>query len=190
MADDTLFCATLTSFDTLLQQLPTVNPSWLLMETLPTGWVDEQGRANGIRLERFSGQASFLETKGRIFCPDFELRWERLGGTQIQFVYCGKSLSLNGFDAADELAQTKSAQHSYFLWGTKVQEDRLQLVGYPPNSILFAELQVPRLLEYPVSPAAQRVKLAIRTFHDDQHNLVYYRFHSLEEDCTPVGRSS
>jgi len=188
MPNEQLSKATLASLDTSIKELATSDKTLMLLERASTTWLlPEDHKAGLLHLKLFDPDWTFDKWEnGRIFDSNFELRWEWINGT-YQTTYCGKPLPLTNFEDILDIQNAVHDTRSYFLWGTKVQEKRLKLIDYPPGSIVFAELQVARLFEYPVSSQAQRVKLNIREYHDDNDNLIYYRFHSLVE-CDMYGK--
>ena len=121
--------------------------------------------------------------QGRIFHNNFELRWERNRGDIFSFIYIGESKvfpmvetkSLSDFEVQDE---------SYYLWGEKMTSVTLKQLNQPKATNLFLELQIPRLLRYPVSNRSGkfRVKLSVRHYlHRETGMLEFYRFCRLEE---------
>ncbi len=180
---DTICWARLESLTDTIAALPTNKETLTLLERVPMVWLEEDARINGLRLEPFDPAVNFnLWERGRIFNPIFELRWEQVDGF-FQAIYCGQEVNLPGFQLAEEpgLSTLSSKTRSYFLWGTRVKEDDLGLIGLPTGTQVFVELQVPRLLRYPVSPQAKRVKLQVCEYRDVTGTLVYYRFQKLEE---------
>ena len=105
-------------------------------------------------------------------------------GTTFHVVYIGKekkalsihdTMSLSGFDIQDE---------NYYLWGEKMTADALKKIGQPQTTSLFLELQIPRLLSYPISNQCGRfrVKLSARHYLNSKTGVLeFYRFRFLEE---------
>jgi hypothetical protein len=176
--------ARLDSLQPVIAHLPVTETTRMLLEQVPTTWLDAEERRQGIRLERFDPATDFdAWTRGRIFDAGFELRWERSDGA-FQAVYCGlPEMTLPDFQAVDLGAgvQPSEADPGYYLWGRKVQEEDLHQIGAAAGSLVFVELQVPRLLHYPVAPTAQRVQLRVQEYRDPSGALVYYRWRGLEE---------
>jgi len=164
-----------------LADLVSADETLMLLEQVPLTWLEDEARKDGLRLEPCETTTDFNGwQRGRIFNPAFELRWERTDGA-FQIVYCGQQIDLPDFHLADGIDLTNLVANSYFLWGAKVQEDDLALIGQPAGSQVFVELQVPRLLRYPVSAQARQVKLQVAEYRDAAGVLVYYRFQGLEE---------
>ena len=162
------------------------DPSYMYLERVPTVWLSDDEIAAGLRLEHLDTTTPFHEwERGRIFCADSELRWEKVDGT-FWMVYVGPEPAPPGFALADELdlSHTTAQPRSYYLWGTHVSADKLEEIGTQarPESELFIEFRIPRLLYYPVSKHVKQVKLHVIEYLDPHTgNLLYYRFSSLEE---------
>lgn len=162
------------------------DPSYMYLERVPYAWLSEAEIESGLRLEKLDLAENWNTwERGRLFCKDFELRWEKLDGA-FQAVYVGPPADLPGFVPTDELSlDDKTVEtRSYWLWGKRVPDDALTTVGAEkrPGQNVFVEFIVPRLLYYPVSDAAQRVKLRVCQYIDPESGaLVYYRFCGLEE---------
>jgi hypothetical protein len=162
------------------------DPSYMLLERVPYAWLTEAEIEKGLRLEKFNPAENWNGwERGRLFCADFELRWEMLDGA-FQAVYVGPPVDLSGFAHADELdlSDTAVETHSYWLWGNRVPDADLETIGAVKrdDQHAFIEFVVPRVLHYPVSDAAQRVKLCVHQYIDQNNGaLAYYRFCGLEE---------
>lgn len=157
--------------------------SLMMLERVPSSFLSDDEREKGICLRVYDANENFEAwEQGRIFHDDFELRWEKQDSA-FSTVYIGakKMLSmlhvkpLSGFEIQDE---------SYYLWGKKMTADTLKLIDQPKTANLFLELQIPRLLRYPVSNrnAKFRVKLSARHYLNlETGALEFYRFRHLEE---------
>ena len=162
------------------------DPSYMYLERAPERWLFPKELENGLRLERLDlDEALNAWERGRLFCADFELRWESLDGA-FQAVYVGPTQALPSFTSAQELdlSAAKVRRSSYALWGNRVPDEELANIGAGPreNETVFIEFQVPRVLYYPVSKRAQRVALQVCTYTDPHSGRpLYYRFCGLEE---------
>lgn len=152
---------------------------WL--ETALDHFLSDDERENGLRFEVYMAGEPFEQwPHGRIFDEAAELKWEK-EGNQFHVVYCGRfapPASLipenNGVSILQDC--------SYYLWGSRIKNaERLEL-GLKPEEAVFAELRIPRILRYPVSPQAERVKLQVREFYNAEGTLIYTRFLGLEEE--------
>jgi hypothetical protein len=146
-----------------------------------------------LRLAHFDAKTSFNFNeweRGRLFCADFELRWEKQACPDegrdgaFQTVYVGQAIDLPAFERADELKWQESRSKSYYLWGKRVSNRDLATIGAQreADSELFVALRIPRILRYPVSPKAKYAKLLIREYLDSGEKVVYYRFEGLKEE--------
>lgn len=157
---------------------------WL--ERVPVAFLTDPQRADGIRLERFDANTQFDDwARGRIFAEMGELRWERQDG-MFDAVFCGDAQDPAGFTLETEqdlsASEITTMINSYYLWGTRVGTRDLQKLGLDTQTSAFVELQIPRVLDYPVSLAARRVKVAVREFYALNGLLVYARFCGFEEE--------
>ena len=184
---DTIQWARLEDPSPAVQAIIWPEPSYMYLERVPDAWLNEDERRNGLRLEVLDPATPFGEwERGRIFCEAFEVRWEKLDG-RFQTVYVGPPVGVPGFSPADEvdLAATDSGTCRYYLWGNRVPDDKLPILGAdkPPNAEVFIEFRVPRVLHYPVSSDARRVKLKVCEYVDPTTGAtVYHRFQGLEEE--------
>jgi len=176
-------------------KLPQISPTitsidWpqgtiMWLERIPLTLLTEPERANGIRLEQFDPTTNFDDwARGRIFSAHGELRWEQQDG-MFWTVYCGENLDLPGF-TQETLTELESEnlrldERSYFLWGKRVEAQDLPTLGLPVQTIAFVELQIPRILRYPISNAAKRVKIKVKEYFAADGSLAYARFIGLEE---------
>lgn len=157
--------------------------SLMMLERVPSSFLSDDEREKGICLRVYDENENFEAwEQGRIFHDDFELRWEKRDSA-FSTVYIGAKKMLpmpnvkplSGFEIQDE---------SYYLWGEKMTADTLKLIDQPKTANLFLELQIPRLLRYPVSNrnAKFRVKLSARHYLNlETGGLEFYRFRHLEE---------
>jgi hypothetical protein len=158
----------------------------MYLERVPELWLSGDEAAAGVRFEAYDSGVQFGDwERGRVFCPDYELRWEKLDGA-YQAVLVGNAPSLNGFVVATEvdLDRASAQTHGYLLWGQRVEDEKLSLIGveHTPNGQVYLELRIPRILRYPVSDKSRQVRLRVREYIDPKSgDLLYYRFVGLEE---------
>lgn len=161
-------------------------PAYMYLERVPELWLSDDEAAAGVRFDLLDPQANFSEwERGRVFCSDYELRWEKLDGA-YQTVVIGNAPSLNGFALATEVdLDTASVQtHGYLLWGHRVEDEKVSLIGaqHAPNAQIYLELRIPRILRYPVTDKSHQVRLRVREYSDPKSgDLLYCRFVGLEE---------
>ena len=172
------------TLNSIVQSLNCPAESLMMLERLPTTFLDDADRENGICLRKFDTDENFdAWERGRIFHEDFELHWEKESG-EFTVVYIGKQIDLPTF--TEEVREEMESQVvDYYLWGEKVMKDQLRLIGQPETENLFLELQIPRLLRYPVpnQDKKTRIKLSVRHYlNAETGTLEFYRFLDLEEE--------
>jgi hypothetical protein len=148
MSECILSCSAVNLADTLAKLPPA---SWMFLERIPTNWLEPAERDNGIQLTKFDANTDWTQwQRGRVFCKDWELRWE---GSHA--VYTGPEVQLPGFrkEPVDLAAAERREQEDpkYLLWGRR-------------DGGRFIELQVARVLKYPV--AFDRVHLVVAEWLD------------------------
>jgi len=155
--------------------------SFVLVERFPQQvMADRPERQDLLRFARLGdGIDPGRYTSGRVFYPDFELRWEReMQRTRV--VYLGQAREL-----PEELLPGKTleawqpCEKNYDLFGTALSDTRLVQMGLPEGQGYYAEVRIPRLLQYPVQ--AQRVRLVVREYVDKKTDRVeLFRFQDLK----------
>lgn len=157
-------------------------PEWMYLERVPSGWLSEDARVDGLRLTAFEQTEDWNAwERGRIFGAAFELRWEKQDSA-FQTVYVGAPCALPGFvvDALD-LSTARVSEHAYVLWGRRLSAKDAAEMGLesPPGLTTFLEFVAPRVLHYPLD--AERLALRVREYNDAQNGaLLYSRFVRLE----------
>jgi hypothetical protein len=163
MGEIILTCANV-ALPTSLAQLAIPADAVMFLERLPDRWMNREEIADGIRLDIYDAAINLTQwERGRVFCEQWELRWE---GERA--IYTGAPALLTNFVAGPDLSQSVRQETSYYLWG-KRQGQR------------FIELQVARILSYPVT-AGNRVKLRVVEWFEDAGELIASRFIGLEEE--------
>lgn len=172
--------------DSLLQIVGALDyppESMLMLERVPSTFLSDTERQEGICLRKYKANENLeIWEHGRIFCNDFELRWEKQEKGFVT-VYIGEPKGLQLSDT-ELLSDFEIHDQSYYLWGEKMTEDTLQLINQLGATNSFLELQIPRLLHYPVSNRNEkfRVKLSARHYlNSETGKLEFYRFRYLEE---------
>lgn len=167
----------------IVQALGCLTESLLMLERVPSAFLSDDERQRGICLRKFDAEEKLeVWEQGRIFHKDFELRWEKHDGVFVA-VYIGK-LKVLPMPHTKPLSDFEVQDDSYYLWGEKMTADTLTLIDQSETANLFLELQIPRLLRYPVSNRNERfrVKLSARHYmNPDTGTLEFYRFRQLEE---------
>jgi hypothetical protein len=149
----------------VLSQIEVPADAFMFLERVPSNWLDSSEIAAGIRIESFGVATDWaLWERGRVFCSQWELRWE---GTRT--AYTGVAATLSGFALVQDLSTYTRRNRSYYLWGER--SARI------PDG--FVELRVARTLHYPVAHGS-RVKLRIAEWFDSSGELVASRLLGLE----------
>lgn len=168
----------------IVKKLDCPSESLMMLECVPITFLSDDERENGICLREYDASENFEAwEQGRIFHNDFELRWEKHDGGFV-VVYIGEPKPLP-MPHTKPLSDFDVQPDSYYLWGEKMTADTLKLIGQPETASLFLELQIPRLLCYPVSDNGNekfRVKLSARHYLNSATGaLEFYRFLHLEK---------
>jgi hypothetical protein len=187
MVEEHIYLCRTEELNSIVQSLNCPPESLMMLVRVPTTFLQEAQRENGICLQKYDAGENFdAWEQGRIFHDDFELRWEKENG-HFNVVYIGKEISLSIFTEEEsvKLSEMQTEIVNYYLWGEKLTKDNLKLIGQPETANLFLELQIPRLLRYPVSNRNERfrVKLSVRHYlNSNTGALEFYRFLHLEEE--------
>ena len=167
----------------IVQALDCTSESLMMLERVPTAFLSDDEQNSGICLRAYDANEDLrMWERGRIFHNNFELRWEKQGDVFV-IVYIGEpaelpvphTKSLSGFKTKDE---------THYLWGERMSSHNLKAIGQPNATNLFLELQIPRLLPYPISNRGRksRVKISARHYlNSETGDLEFYRFRHLEE---------
>jgi CRISPR-associated protein (TIGR03984 family) len=168
---------------TIVQALDCPPELLMMLERVPTAFLSDDEQKPGICLQKYDASEN-LEAweRGRIFHNNFELRWEKQGGVFV-IVYIGEPTELP-MPHIKSLSEFEIQDETYYLWGERVSAGNLKRIGQPETANLFLELQIPRLLPYPVSNRGgkSRVKISARHYLNlETGDLEFYRFRYLEE---------
>jgi hypothetical protein len=156
--------------------------AFMWLERIPTGYIEEDECEECVRLAHLDPGVPFdVWQAGRVFDVRQELRWQSMGG-EILAVWCGAEPMPAGFTtephggvAADDLR--------YYLWGRRVKPDALAQLGIQPRAdeSVFMQLQIPRVLRYPLSGSREYARVIVREFYAANGELAYARLCGLEE---------
>jgi len=179
--NETLAFGFLSSLASVIKAVSWSDKTVMWLETALDHFLSDDEREHGLRFELYQADQPFEHwPHGRIFDETAELKWEKEGG-QFHVVYCGSFAPPAGMQPAVNEA-IKHEDSSYYLWGSRIKnEDRADL-GLQSDEAVFAELKIPRILRYPVSTKAERVKLKVREFYNAEGALIFTRFVGLEEE--------
>jgi hypothetical protein len=152
----------------------------LYLERVPSQMLNDRERQQGIRLEPYQRACDLDQwERGRLFHPAYECKWERYGSL-VHLVYCGPHPP-DGWTIIPETPATSHDQ-TYYLWGKRVSAADCVSLGLSPDARAFVELQIPRILRYPVSESAERVCLIIREWYTAAGQVWYARWCALHEE--------
>ncbi len=184
MTDEMLRSGGVENISTLIMDREFPEKTLVLLEQLPERVISPSDRQNLLCCVDFDSKLDFAHaTSGRIFHPDFEIRWEKNNG-KTEAVYLGKDdpkmLSLIS-DHSSLLTQCRERRKKYYLFGERLSPAQVQRIGPPANDGDFAVLRIPRLLRYKPAPAgAQQVQLVVREYvHRQTGQLLIFRFEGL-----------
>ena len=158
--------------------------AFVLVERLPQHVLaHQQERQDLLRFAHLSDSIEpSLYTSGRVFHPDFELRWKQ-EAQRTRVVYLGQARDLPELSPGKKLDEWQAGlqprEKSYYLFGEYLNKKRLEQMGLPEGQGYYAEVRIPRLLQYPAK--AQRVQLIVREYLEKRTSQVQlFRFQNLK----------
>lgn len=172
--EETLYTGTAEQISSLVEACDFPRDAFVLVERLPqTVVVDAQERNDLLRFARLHDNLDLASaTSGRVFHPDFELRWERDAGSKITgVVYLGVDRKLPGLTKREGTLRPEGDAREYYLFGELLGSGRLVEMGIAPlesEEAYYAEVRIPRLLRYPKVGNVRRpyrVKLVVREYN-------------------------
>jgi hypothetical protein len=170
-AEETLYIGTVTNIAALIEACDFPPETFVLVERAPRVVIDDvQERRDLLRFALLSDGVDIASyTSGRVFNPDFELRWEQdaltVGKTSV--VYIGTERNLPGLTKSKYTLQTEKEEPQYYLFGERLDEDKLNKMAIEPREGYYAETRVPRLLLYPTikrGKSPDRLQLIAREY--------------------------
>jgi len=183
---DQIFWATLADPADAVRGAAWPEPTYMYLERAPAGWLTADDIADGVRLERLDRAADFAKyERGRVFCADCELRWERADAA-FRAVLVGSAQPFAPFAPAPELdlSGAQAETRKYFLWGLRIEDSDLPVVGVTRagRGEPYLEMRIPRVLRYPVAGAKRRTRLVVCEYIDPKTGSVLYsRLTGVEE---------
>ena len=160
-------------------QMPT---AYMWLERVPTSFVKGSAREDSVRLARLDTGVAFDDWRsGRVFDASQELRWQYLD-QEFHAVWCGTGTIPPGFTPEPHGGITGMEQR-YFLWGRRVKSKALDQLGQQQvtGESVFMQLQIPRVLRYPMAGTAEYARFVVREFYAADGELTYARLCGLEE---------
>jgi len=183
---DRILWASVVDLNAAVRAAPWPQPAYMYLERGLGAWLTEEETADGVRLEAYDPTADFAAwEKGRVFCADYELRWEQSDGV-CRAVLIGAAPAAEGFsEAADpNLAAAEQRTRSIFLWGLRLDDADLDAVGVTRagRGEPHLELRIPRVLRYPTTGAKRRAALTVCEYlHPQTGAVLHYRLTGVEE---------
>ena len=177
---------TRTELAQLLEQCTFLHEGTFLGEDFPLHLVNEEERERLIRFIRFDASLPYemyaQYTSGRIFHPDFELRWQP-EADKVRVLYIGTEQKMPFLEIPDHPELEKRAElQAYYLFGERLKTSRTVNIGKPVSNEDFAEARIPRLLHYPVGGGKRYVQLFVQEYLDRATGrVVLYRFVAVKE---------
>ncbi len=216
---DFLVAGTIKDIAALIEACDFPQDAYFLAEQLPQRVIAKEQRqallqfidVNELKARNASGDPSrridpASYGTGRIFCSEFELRWnrdQRTGKTRavylgsqkpeergIVFDEISQKSDGNGQEQAEDLANLIRQERRYYLFGTTLDTSldgkRIEQMGLSQENgrRYYAEVRIPRLLLYPRIKNAgnsRRVQLVAYEYVDKETGSVrLFRFQKLE----------
>lgn len=183
---ESILWAKLTDPGTVAAALAWPEPAYMYLERGLGAWLTDDQIADGVRLEALDLRTDFAAwAKGRIFCADFELRWEQVE-QHYAAILIGAAPPLAGFVEAEELDLSRAdvSDRHCILWGLRINDSDLAAAGVERagRGEPYLELRIPRVLRYPVPGATRRTALKVREYLDASTGAVlHYRMLGVEE---------
>lgn len=184
--DDEIVCGKMLGREQLamlLAQCAFLQDGTFLGEKVPHQIVLPQERDALLCFERFNAEQSYnyaRYTTGRIFHPNFELRWQHeQDGARVIYVGVERDVPFLEPIPALKLVRSKQ-QQSYYLFGKRLG-DRAERIGAPAAEGDFAEARIPRLLCYPIRGKQPYAQLIVREYLDSETGqIAFHRFVAVE----------
>ena len=155
------------------------NDALMMLERIPTEWLGKEESEKGICFESFDDTRDFKAWQsGRIFDAQKELCWFWLKNTLFHVIYAGVKINLPSLQQVQTEHWECSKPVEYLLWGKSLKAKAND------EQPLFFELQIPRLLCYPISCKQEQSRLAIKVLEYRDKitgHIQHYRFVTLEE---------
>ncbi len=164
----------------------TTGQTYMYLELIPLALLHAKDIHTGIRLEHYDATTPFDNwRRGRVFDTHQEVKWEWYNGS-FHIVSCGKQIP-QGLTAFPLNAARVSIDNWYYIWGTQTDNTEIRAMQPNANAAAFVELQIPRILSYPVSENAWRVQIHMKEFYASNGALCYTRWCGLKEVIGSAG---
>lgn len=172
--DDVILSGKITDINQLIPKIQwKESEALMILERFQNQWLEPVERENIVRFEAFQSSENFnLFQTGRIFDSEKELLWKWNYPDHFHIIYSGVSADLPELQP-ESTSHLEISEQKYLLWGRKHE-----------TQPVFLELQIPRLLRYPLECKTDKARLAIKVVeYRDQSTLSchHYRYAGLEE---------
>lgn len=179
MARELLLAGKVNDITPLLKRFRIPSDTLMLLESQPQHITEAQTRQELLLFARFEPDTDFTRyTSGRVFHQHGELRWEKQQKS-TQIVYTGVEQHKPEIDIRQtiQLEGCERITREYYLFGKRLKDQELELIGSPAQEGDFAEVRIPRLLRYPAPQNAERVRLVVYEYIDDMTGAnIAFRF--------------
>lgn len=187
---DMLYSGSVSSIKDLIAASDFSGDAFVLTESFPQHIIADDMRQGLLRFDLRKDVDYDLNStiSGRVFDHGGELRWERKNNS-YQVVYLGKERKLPGLEPdRDNIMQglEKTKERHYYLFGEVLEPEDLNKMGLEDKSGCYAEVRIPRLLEYPInSPEPKkkpRVQLVVQEYANQATGQIeLFRFQNVED---------
>ncbi len=186
--EEILCSGPVTDIAALIKACAFPDDSYVLVERFPLHVIPGGERQQLLQFGRLSGGIDPANsTSGRVFTQSFELRWQEEGG-EYHAVYLGEERQIPLLKKDEEtlawLEKRRKAK-TYYLFGEYLDGGKLEHMRLKeePGSSFYAEVRIPRLLSYPISGQARRVRLSVCEYVERATGAVQLvRFQGLERE--------
>ncbi|HXL03344.1 MAG TPA: CRISPR-associated protein Csx19 [Bacillota bacterium] len=145
--------------------------SWVLLER-EDDWFQEKDQEKIFlgTLDKWFNTEDWA--KGRVFCQVAEVRWHYSNGG-YQVIFTGNGHNASSLKSAEiNLTDCIVRDTNYLLWGERLRNPGEY--GIESEDSVFLEIQIPRLLFYPVPESTDRVWLHVREFISKETGLLIH----------------
>lgn len=127
----------------------------MILERVPDQWLSEDECENSLCFKEYAKLDFNSWQKGRVFDFEKEIRWS---WNQDHFlaIYTGPALNLPKLTMVDTKGWEVSKPTKRLLWGKRLASHNSQASGFA-----YLELQIPRLLYYPI-PRKDKKRAALK----------------------------
>ncbi len=182
MMEDVIYTGQVSEMMPLIKAISWAEDALMIVEQIPDHQTETLPCQEGIGVGRLNKKTAFESWPvGRVCDADKELTWTRTeDAAAFRVVYSGAAIPL-----PDTLQQTEgvsawnvSEPQPYILWGASLPPENPDADTFP-----FAEVQIPRILQYPIGCQERNTRLQVKIicYHDPKTGeMQHYRFQTME----------